>query len=176
MHLDREASLAPAAAARHAAILSDSTKALARLREDVLRHIVALKMLSSYPREATLHLMENGPAWALRVAIPAVISEYDRCAYPTAQHVVVIEGNAVSMMRSVSSALPPGEAVLKTGNDVIAREAVEFGRGQLSRTFISFTGSAPTSSDALQPGDRETPTARCSTPSSRQRLTSSETI
>lgn len=135
---------------------TDFRKVVERLREDVLRHIVALKMLSLHPESATLHFHENGSAWALRVAFPAFISEYDRRTYPSAQFVVLIDGNSVSMMRDLLDDLPRGEIILKTGHDVIARQAVEFGGGRLVRTFVSFTGSARTHHDAVQQRDRAT--------------------
>lgn len=135
---------------------ADSRKVVERLREDVLRHIVALKMLSLHPESATLHFRENGPAWALRVAFPTAVSDYDRRTCPSAQYVVLIDGNSTSMMRDLLEDLPRVESILKTGHEVIARQAVELGGGRHLRTFISFTGSARTHHDAVQQRDRGT--------------------
>jgi GNAT superfamily N-acetyltransferase len=109
------------------------------LRQDVLRHIVALKMLSSHPEPARLRFLEQGPAWALRAAFPNSGSAYDARNYPGAQFVVLIDGNSVSLMQGLLDDLPGAELVLKTSHPAIARRAVELGGGRLERAFLSFT-------------------------------------
>lgn len=110
-----------------------------RLRQDALRHIVVLKLLSSYPQHAKLQLREEGPAWALSAAFPVGVSDYDTRTYPSAKLMVVIDGNSVSMMQGLLADVPRAELVLKTRHDAVARAATQYG-GALQRTFISFSG------------------------------------
>jgi hypothetical protein len=123
----------------HDCAVADGGKIIGRLREEALRHIVALKLLSLYPQHARLQFREEGGTWALTVAFPAKVVEYDARMYPTAEFVVVVDGNSVSMMRALLDELPDAQVVLKTSHDAIARYAVECG-GRLQKTSISFTG------------------------------------
>lgn len=110
-----------------------------RLRKEALRHIVALKLLRLYSQHARLQLREEGPNWALTVVFPASVADYDARTYPTAEFVVVVDGNSANMMRALLGDLPAAEIVLKTSHEAIACSALERG-GRLQRTFISFTG------------------------------------
>jgi ribosomal protein S18 acetylase RimI-like enzyme len=109
-----------------------------RLRADPLRHIVALKMLGQYPEHARLELREAGPAWAVSAVFPASVSAYDARAYPTAEFLALIDGNAPSSMLALLDELPHAPLVLKTSHRAIARRAVRRG-GRFERAFLSFS-------------------------------------
>jgi GNAT superfamily N-acetyltransferase len=115
--------------------------AIQRLSSDPLRHVVTLKMLSLFGPHVQLELFDNGAGWATKAIFPAAVSGYDRRWYPTADFIVLVDGNSPDCMVRILDDLPRSELLLKISNRAAAQHATDLLGGQLQRTFISFTAA-----------------------------------
>jgi GNAT superfamily N-acetyltransferase len=112
---------------------------LSRLRGDVLRHIVTLKMLGLHGAAVELRFAEDPGGWALLSLLPARVSEFDRQTYPDADLVVLVDGTSPSAKSALLAKAPPGRLVIKAYDAHVGRLAQERFHAKRVRSFISFT-------------------------------------
>jgi len=115
--------------------------AIALLRSDPLRHLVALKMLTLYGDQAELKLVRGLAGWALSATFPIHVTEFDRKNYPSAAFFVVMDGTDPAAMIPLLGELPRAKVIVKTSHDAVAQHAVSHQGGRALRAFTSFTGS-----------------------------------
>jgi GNAT superfamily N-acetyltransferase len=118
-------------------------QALAFLRRDVLRNIVALKMLAAYPQAVQLHYHEDRAGAGALLLLPTHVSPFDRRTYPSTDYVVLLSATHPAIARSLLARVPDGCALVFKLIASSDREVVER-RFPLMRAtaYISYTASA----------------------------------
>jgi RimJ/RimL family protein N-acetyltransferase len=114
-------------------------RAIERLREDPLRHIVSLKMLTRLGEQVEPCLVEAEQGWALLLSFPSDLFEYDVQAYGRGRRVFVIEGTAELAQFALVEQLPNTRLVIKTPDAAVARYAMEVLGAERVASFVSFT-------------------------------------
>jgi GNAT superfamily N-acetyltransferase len=110
-----------------------------RLRQDVLRHVVTLKMLHYYGDSMELRFAQDDAGWALLSLLPVRVSDFDRQTYPEADSVVLVDGDSEGLKSVLLERLPPGRLVIKAHDDFTRRFALQALGAQRARSFKSFT-------------------------------------
>jgi ribosomal protein S18 acetylase RimI-like enzyme len=131
----------------------DLSQAIQRLSSEPLRHVVTLKTLNLFGAHVQLELFESDAGWATRAVFPAAVSGHDKRWYPTAEFIVLVDGNSPDCMVRILDDLPSSELILKISNRAAAQHAADVLGGQLQRTFVSFTAvraGAAASADVMQ--------------------------
>ncbi len=94
---------------------------LALLTRDVLRNIILLKALATYPEVVHCHMAGN----AVLALLPARVSPFDRQTYPGVDTIVMLAGEDPEELRALLPAVPRGERLVFKLNHPAQREAVE---------------------------------------------------
>ena len=116
---------------------------LAFLRRDVLRNIVALKMLTAYPDAIQAHYYENGADAGALLLLPTAVSAFDRQTYPSADYVVLLSATHPQIARALLAHVPSDCALVFKLVKADQREVVAQ-RFRLTRAtaYISYTAAA----------------------------------
>jgi len=123
-------------------------EAIALLRDDPLRHIVTLKMLTAYGDAMKLHFAEDASGWALVSELPLGVFPYDAVTYGDQGTVVLVDGTSDSLKRRALQRLRSGPLVVKTYDPAVQRYARDTMRAEHRATFLSFTTQTPFSADS----------------------------
>ena len=126
-------------------------EACSLLEKDVLRHLVALKMLNVYGAVAEIQIKRKQSDWALLVRLPVTALHWDRKFYPTAAASVIIAGTSPDLETALLSTLPGERLVVKTSEEEIGRTLVARGAA-LQISILSFTRGAGTPPVDAAPG------------------------
>jgi ribosomal protein S18 acetylase RimI-like enzyme len=110
-----------------------------RLRQDVLRHVVTLKMLHFFGDSMELRFAQDDAGWALLSLLPVRVSEFDRQVYPNADTVVLVDGVSDALKSALLAGLPAGRLVIKAHDDFTRKFALEALGAQRALSFRSFT-------------------------------------
>jgi ribosomal protein S18 acetylase RimI-like enzyme len=114
-------------------------RAIQLLREDPLRHIVSLKMLTHRHGQVELCLVEAEHGWALLLSFPSDLFEYDAKAYGPGRRVIVLEGTTELAQRALLEQRPNTNVIIKTPDVAVARYALEALGAASVTAFVSFT-------------------------------------
>jgi GNAT superfamily N-acetyltransferase len=122
--------------------------ALAFLERDMLRNVVALKMLAAYPDAIQVHYHENGVGAGALLLLPTRVSAFDRQTYPSTEYVVLLDTTDPEIGRRLLGRVPTGRPLVFKLTSTSDREVVAR-RFRLRRAtaYISYT-AAPDSSFA----------------------------
>jgi GNAT superfamily N-acetyltransferase len=132
--------------------------ALAFLRRDLLRNIVALKMLDAYHDAMEVYVHADRFGEGVLLLLPTYVSPFDRRTYPSTDYVVLLSATHPAVVRSLLPRIPDGCALVFKLTDAGDRQVIEQ-RFALSRAtaYISYTAPAGrefTASDAAVVSER----------------------
>ena len=128
---------------------------VARLRGDVLTHIVTLKMLRLYGDSMQVYLVEDETGWASLSLLPVQVSDFDRQTYPDADFVVLVDGTSGMAKSLLLEKLPPGCLVIKSSDATVKAFAADRLGAKKVRSFKSFTQPAGVGPTAVVAGVKE---------------------
>ncbi len=118
------------------------------LETDVLRHIVALKMIRAHGPESEIVVRRAGPEWGALALLPVRCVQWDRRNYAGVEYSAFVDGSGPEAALGMLDAIPRAKVVVKSAVPEVGREL--FRRGATHTvSILSFTaeaeGAAPAS-------------------------------
>jgi ribosomal protein S18 acetylase RimI-like enzyme len=117
---------------------TEINEACSLLETDVLRHLVALKMLHLHGRESELTVRRSGADWGVITRLPVAAAPWDRKNYPTASESVIVDGSRPEPAIEMLALAPRAVIVVKTGEPAVGRALAERG-AERRLSLLSFT-------------------------------------
>ncbi|MBN2354407.1 MAG: GNAT family N-acetyltransferase [Spirochaetales bacterium] len=123
------------------------------LETDVLRHIVALKMIGLYGRESGIVVRRDGPEWGVLALLPVRRVQWDRRNYAGVEYSAFVDGSRPGSTLAMLDAIPRAKVVVKSAEPEVGRELIRRGATH-AVSILSFTtdpeGAVPASSPDVE--------------------------
>ncbi|GGF62646.1 hypothetical protein GCM10010912_04710 [Paenibacillus albidus] len=111
-----------------------------KLRENPLKNVSLLKMLSSFHSSMTTHLIEEDGNWGILLLLPAAAYSYDHRTYPQADYIVFMDYSSPKLFPALLRLLPyPSHLVFKLQDEQYMLALANHFDLHKARVFFSYT-------------------------------------
>jgi hypothetical protein len=113
-------------------------RAVKLLESDIPKHLVTLKYLALYKKDAAVEIDGDGKRWAVLSSFPTSILSFDREAYPRAEVALFVNGTDDALKHRLLNELPINNYVLRLNEplDLSGLDRYSVSRGY---TYNSYT-------------------------------------
>jgi hypothetical protein len=122
---------------------SSYQKAIRLLESDIPKHLVTLKYLALYKKDARVEITGDVKRWAVLSSFPTSILSFDKEAYPRAKVALFVNGTDEALKMHLLQVLPENNYVLRLNEplDLFALDSFRVSRGY---AYNSYTCNALT--------------------------------
>ncbi|MEZ4706979.1 MAG: GNAT family N-acetyltransferase [Caldilineaceae bacterium] len=122
---------------------NEQQQAIAFLKQDTLRNIVPLKMLTAHPADIQTHYAEGAHGAAALLLFPTSTFAYDRTTYADLDLVVILSATALDAARQLLKYIPRDrKLIFKLMGPAVQKVLAEQWPMQRVTAFVSYTAGA----------------------------------
>jgi GNAT superfamily N-acetyltransferase len=97
---------------------------MSRLRQEPLKNVSLLKMLTSFQDVMVTHLVEQGTQWGILLLLPGTAYSYDHRVYPQADYIVFMDYSSPEVFPALQQLLPVNAKLVFKLQDMKYKEAL----------------------------------------------------
>lgn len=133
-------------------------KTIRLLESDTLKHLVTLKYLTTYRKDATVNVIEDKTGWAVLSSFPTSILSFDREAYPKAKVALFVNGTNDLLKNSLVNELPLNNCILRLNEplDLSRLDRFTVSRGYIYNSYTCSKLPQTTPDTILTPNSKLT--------------------